>query len=172
MAETGSAPAELYVDAQVTEEQDEPLRQVLTALGYEPQVKVAPRQRNDQLTALLVLVLPLTGFLNGLGDRAAGDLYEGFRAAVRGLFRRRGSGRRVPAAPQDTDPQSENRPIVLQDPATGLQIVLDPELPDGGYQQLLTLDLSRFRQGPVRYDRDQSRWLSDLDAAQDNTPGS
>ncbi len=56
--------------------------------------------------------------------------------------------------------------MVLQDVTSGLQIVLDQDLPAEGYQQLLTLDLSRFRLGPVHYDRIQQRWRSELDEAQ------
>ncbi len=56
--------------------------------------------------------------------------------------------------------------MVLQDTATGLQIVLDQALPDEGYQQLLNLDMSQFRLGPVHYDQVQRRWRSELDEAQ------
>jgi hypothetical protein len=48
---------------------------------------------------------------------------------------------------------------------SGLQIVLDHDLPAAGYQELLSLDLSRFRLGPLLYDRAQQRWRSELDEA-------
>ena len=54
---------------------------------------------------------------------------------------------------------------MLQDTTTGLQIILDHDLPADGYRQLLTLDLSPFRLGPLHYDHVQHRWRSELDEA-------
>jgi hypothetical protein len=56
--------------------------------------------------------------------------------------------------------------LVLQDAATGVQVVIEPDLPDESYQQLLALDLSTIRHGPVHYDRHQRRWRSELDEAE------
>lgn len=58
------------------------------------------------------------------------------------------------------------RPVVLQDKATGVQVVLDHDLSAEGYEQLLDLDLSRFRFGPVHYDSCIRHWRSELDEAE------
>jgi len=52
--------------------------------------------------------------------------------------------------------------MVLQDTASGLRLVLDPDLPAEGCQQLLALGLSQYRLGPLHYDRAQRRWRCEL----------
>ena len=66
--------------------------------------------------------------------------------------------RKQPAAEQP-------RPLVLQDTASGLRVVLEADLPDTAYQQLIGLDLAKFQLGPLHYDRQQRRWRSELDEA-------
>lgn len=46
-----------------------------------------------------------------------------------------------------------------------LRIVLEADLPQGAYEQLAALDLSRFTVGPLHYDRALGRWRSELDEA-------
>jgi len=60
------------------------------------------------------LLLPLTA----IGAKLDEDGYQMFKAAVRRLLTTR------------TSPAGPERPIVLQDPRTGLQVVLEPDLPD------------------------------------------
>jgi hypothetical protein len=45
------------------------------------------------------------------------------------------------------------RVLLLQGSTTGIQVVLEPELPDDAYQQLLAFDLATIRRGPLHYDR-------------------
>ena len=56
-------------------------------------------------------------------------------------------------------------PLVLQDTSSGPQVVLEADLPDAAYQRLVGLDLSRFRLGPLHYDRRRRHWRSELDEA-------
>jgi hypothetical protein len=42
-------------------------------------------------------------------------------------------------------------------------MVLEVDLPTDGYRQLVELDLSAIRQGPLHYDHQRSRWRSELD---------
>jgi hypothetical protein len=58
---------------------------------------------------------------------------------------------------------SSEQVLVFQDAVTRLQVVLEADLPAEAYQGLVTLDLSAFRQGPVRYDRQRGRWRSELE---------
>jgi hypothetical protein len=147
------ADAKVFVDPRITEEQDQPLRDLLAELGFTPRTRVLPTRRSGQAVTWLVLVaLPLQAFLSGLGDRLSGDTYPRLKDVFRTLL-----GRETPPA---------LHPVVLQDAATGLQIILAPDLPEDAVRQLCALDLSRFRFGPLRYDAVEGRWRSDLDEAQ------
>ncbi len=55
--------------------------------------------------------------------------------------------------------------LVLQDSTTGVQVILESDLPDEAHQQLLSSDLSTIRRGPLHYDRHNQRWRSELDEA-------
>jgi hypothetical protein len=61
---------------------------------------------------------------------------------------------------------SANRPkpvLALQDTVSGVQVVLEPDLPAESYRQLLTFDLSTVRHGPLHYGLHRLRWRSELD---------
>jgi hypothetical protein len=98
-------------------------------------------------------------FLAALGSKLADDGYAQVRALVKRLAARPGTlgnsqpGSRPPA------------PLVLVDRRTGLQIVLEADLPAAAYQQLTALDLSQFSAGPVHYDLARGRWRAELDEA-------
>ncbi|MFI7134186.1 hypothetical protein ACIBQ1_51570 [Nonomuraea sp. NPDC050153] len=156
MTEIQAIQADIFVAPHATSAQEQPIVAALTALGLSTRVRMLPPRRGpEQLEWLILAALPLQAFLSGLGTKIADDGYRGLQKAVRAVIGGRGS---VP----DSVP---GPPVVLQDPATGLQIVLDADLPEEGYQQLVTLDLTQFELGPVRYDRVQRRWRSDLDEA-------
>ncbi len=99
----------------------------------------------------MLVAVPLKAFLSTVGEAAAADAWAGVKTALRRIAGRPAPGR--------------GRPVVLQDPGTGLQIVLPPDLSDEGYQKLTELDLATFVRGPVRYDPGAGRWISDLDEA-------
>jgi hypothetical protein len=110
--------------------------------------RLVPTQRSLNGVEWLVLaMLPLQAFLSGLGSKLAEDAYHGLKDVVGRILRRSNPGRR-------------ERALVLQDTATGLQVVLEPDLPIEGYRRLVTLDLSAFHGGPVRYDRSRNAWQS------------
>jgi hypothetical protein len=154
MTEAESLSADILIRSQITREQEQPLADSLTALGFTPNVRVLPPRRViEPLTWLILIALPLQAFLNKVGDKAAEDGYHQIQKAVRSIRR--------PATPLAPSP-----PVVLQDPATGLRIILEHDLPDEGYQQLLALDLTQFRLGPLHYDRARGHWRSELDEAQ------
>jgi hypothetical protein len=149
-------PSDSFLDEQMPPEQQDLITEAIAALGVSIQtVRIMPRRRSaSDLQWLVLAALPLQAFLSGIGTDIANNAYESFQDAVRTLLRRK-----HPDLPPAT------RPIVLQDTLTGLQIILDHDLPADGYQQLLTLDLSPFRLGPLHYDRAQTRWRSELDEA-------
>jgi len=111
--------------------------------------RLAPTQRTLNGAEWLVLaMLPLQAFLSGLGAKLAEDVHCGLKDVVGRILGRSSPGRR-------------ERVLVLQDPATGLEVVLEPDLPIEAYRRLVTLDLSAIRGGPVRYDRSRDAWQSD-----------
>jgi hypothetical protein len=110
--------------------------------------RLAPTQRTLNGAEWLVLaMLPLQAFLSGLGSKLAEDAYHGLKDVVGRILRRSSPGR-------------HERVLVLQDSATGLQVVLEPDLPAEAYRRLVKLDLSAFRHGPVHYDRSRNTWQS------------
>jgi hypothetical protein len=148
-------PADIFLDEQMSPEQQDLISGALAVLGVSVRVRIMPRRRSaSDLQWLVLAALPLQAFLSGIGTDIANSAYEHFQDAVRTLLRRK-----------HPDQPPATRPIVLQDTAAGLQIILDHDLPADGYRQLLILDLSSFRLGPLHYDRAQHRWRSELDEA-------
>ena len=131
---------EVHVDEYVAAEDEAALVSCLSDLGLAPSapVRVQPPVRAEILWQVLV-TLPLTGFLTAIGTKLGTDTYQQLVAVVRRLFAHR------PA------------PMVLRDVETGVEVVIERDLPDVAYLQLPTLDLSGCR-GTVRYDRDRGRW--------------
>jgi hypothetical protein len=108
--------------------------------------RLVPTQRTLNGAEWFILaLLPLQAFLSGLGSKLAEDVYHGLKDVVGRILRR-------------SNPERRERALVLQDTATGLQVVLEPDLPTEAYRRLVELDLSAFRHGPVRYDRSRSTW--------------
>jgi hypothetical protein len=162
MADAGSLPADIFADSQLAPELGDLAVGALAVLGVSARVRVLPPRRGaSELQWLILAALPLQAFLTGIGTKIADDVYQGFQDAVRKLLHRQPAG-----------PQSAPRPMVLQDTASGLRVVLDHDLPAEGYRQLLALDLSQYRLGPLHYDRAQRRWRSELDEAAPRRPPS
>ena len=147
--------ADILVDGQLSAEHEALIRQTLAEFGTDGRIRVLPLRRGTaELQWLILVTLPLQAFLGSVGSKFGEDAYKGLQNAIRKLLR---------IERQASEP---TRPIVLKDDATGLQIVLDPDLPSAGYQQLLTLNLPKFRFGPLRYDRAKGRWRSEIDEAE------
>ena len=111
---------------------------------------IPPRRSLSEAAWLLLMVLPLQHFFGRLAEDAADDIHERLRGFVHQVMRRQ------PAKP-------EKRVLVLQDADTGLEVVLEPDLPAESYRQLLSFDLTTVRRGPLHYDRRHRRWRSELD---------
>ncbi|WP_330303500.1 MULTISPECIES: hypothetical protein [unclassified Streptomyces] len=155
--------ADLLLDRHVTPEQEQPLTDALTALGYSPSVRVLPPRRAvEPLTWLILIALPLQAFLTTLGEKAAEDGYGLFQKAIRAIRRPAPALAPTPVPAPEPPPA----PVVLQDPATGLRVILEHDLPDEGYRQLLTIDLTQYRLGPLHYDQARGHWRSELDEVQ------
>jgi hypothetical protein len=165
--------ADVLLDPHVPADQERMLVDALARLDVLAQVRIVPTRRGlGDLHWLVLVALPLQAFLSGMGSKLAEDAYQGFKGAVGRLLGRGG---------QTTQVAGRARPLVLQDTATGLQVVLEPDLPDDGYQRLLGLDLAGFQGGGrelprgyllLRYDRRRGRWLSSPGEPDPAGPGS
>jgi hypothetical protein len=128
------------------------------SIGITADVRVIPPRRSlSEAAWLLLMVLPLQHFFGRLAEDAADDIHERLRIFVHQVLRRRSA-------------KPEKRVLVLQDADTGLRVVLEPDLPAESYRQLLSLDLTTVRRGPLHYDRQHRRWRSELDEQDDPTP--
>ncbi len=156
----------------VLSEQDERLLlDVLADCGADARVETVAVRRGQSatLTWIVLAALPLQAFLSALGGKAAEDSY----AKLRGLVRRVAGARRThePAPPAEQEaPARGPAPLILLDSDTGLQIVLDADLPSDAYRDLVALDLSQFSVGPLHYDQARHRWRSELDEAAAGAP--
>ncbi len=158
--------AEVLHDGRVGADDEQLILAALTACGVAARAKIIPPRRDAQTLAWLILVsLPLQGFLSMVGGKLAEDAYGRFTGAVRQIL---GHHRQPANEPGTGDPPV----LLLQDPGTGLRIVLEPDLPREAHEQLCALDLSRYRFGPLHYDRTLHRWRSELDEADTAHPAS
>ncbi|MEV5977644.1 hypothetical protein [Streptomyces sp. NPDC052114] len=153
--------AELLLGREVPDELREELVAAFAGLGVPPaRVRRVVEHRGAADIPWIVLAsLPLQAFLSGLGAEAVRDAYEAFKGVVRR------TARPASPAPGTLGEDREARPLVLQDAATGLTVLLETDLPAEAYESLAALDLTRFAVGPLHYDRAQGRWRSVLDEA-------
>jgi hypothetical protein len=146
--------ANVLLDAEVPADRERLLVDVFGRLGVTAHTRVLPTRRGvTELNWLVLVALPLQAFLGSVGTKFADDAYRGLRALLGQLMR------------EDRPQPAGERPMVLRDDATGLEVVLDPDLPEEGYRQLFALDLTDYQLGPVHYDRHQRRWRSERDEA-------
>jgi hypothetical protein len=148
-----SLRVELLVDREVTDELEQQLAATFSGFGFHTECRRQLTHRGvSELGWLVLAALPLHAFLSGLGSEAVKDIY----ASVKKLAKRK--------IEQGTKPV-DRFPLVLQDSHSGLRIVLEDELPVEAYQQLINLDLTAYRVGPLHYDRHRRAWRSELDEA-------
>ncbi|MES5817249.1 hypothetical protein [Streptomyces sp. RG80] len=135
---------DIYVTPDTPPGTETPLLDAFNAPGVPLRVRTWPTRRGPETLNWLALVaLPLHAFLGGFGGRLAEDCHRKLRDLVR---------RPTPTGPA--------RPVVLQDTATGIRVVLGPEADEEAYRKLRTLDLGQFRYDTLRYDVTEARWVS------------
>jgi hypothetical protein len=148
------------------------LLDLLSDCGASPRVETIPARRGDTaaLTWIVLAVLPLQAFLSALGSKLAEDTYARLRSVVWHLA----SGHHAhQAAPQNVHAAGPcPSPLILLDPDSGLEIVLEAGLPGEAYNELAALDLSQFSIGPLHYDLARHCWRSELDEATARRPPS
>lgn len=123
---------------------------------------VAPTRSMGGVGWLILAALPLQPFFSQLAADAADDVHERLKTFVGRVLRKRSA---------DAGTEDQPRPVmVLQDTVTGVQVILEPDLPAESYQQLLRFDLNTVRHGPLHYDVHRHRWRSELDEPPGKTP--
>jgi hypothetical protein len=145
-----SAPiaADVLVRPGMSTDDEYDVAEAFATIDVAATTRSAPTQRTlDGAEWLVLAILPLQAFLSGLGSKLAEDAYHELKDVVGRILRR-------------SNPGWRERALVLQDTATGLEVVLEPDLPTEAYRRLVELDLSDFRRGPVRYDRSRNAWQS------------
>jgi hypothetical protein len=143
----------LVVGTLSTEDADR-LGQAFGDVGLAAELRqVPPRRSVGDFAWMLLAVLPLRPFFDQLVHDVAADAYKALKRLVGTVVRRGDQAAELPEL------------VVLQDASTGIQVVLESDLPDEAYEQLFTLDLGTFRRGPVHFDRHRRVWRSELDEA-------
>ena len=144
--------AQVLISEQVSADEAVRIAAEFSSVGLTADLRVvAPKRSVGDVAWLLLAALPLQPFFNRLAEDFADDVHERLKTFVTRVLRRR---------------PSANRPkpvLVLQDTLSGVQVVLEPDLPAESYRQLLTFDLSTVRRGPLHYDLHRRRWRSELD---------
>ncbi|GAA1970533.1 hypothetical protein [Catenulispora subtropica] len=159
MAEQPRTPVIMQLDAGIPPGEENELREALAAAGFDLLAQDLPKVRGmENLDAVALLMIPLHAFLTTAGEHLAADAYPRFKNAVRRLLHR--------PAKDETRPA----PLIVQDTATGLKVVMERDLPDEAYEALRTLDLTAFRTGPVDWDRGRGRWRSLTDEVNLSAP--
>ena len=152
MTDPDRLTAEILVAAEVPAEQEQAVIKEFGALGVAVHGRVVPAHRGSvDVQWLLLATLPLQAFLSTLGASSANGATQALKRLVGRLHGSQPEGAPAP------------RPLILQDAASRLQIVLEAGLPTEAYDSLVSLDLSKFRHGPLHYDQHRGAWRSELD---------
>jgi hypothetical protein len=146
--------AELLLHREVSDELEDQLVAMFRGFGFSTECRRELAYRGAaELGWVALAALPLHAFLSGIASEAIRDVY----VSVKKLAARKTRNNGQPAVSQ--------YPLVLQDAGSGLQIILEDDLPIEAYQQLIKLDLTAYRIGPLHYDRHRRAWRSELDEA-------
>ncbi|MET8676735.1 hypothetical protein ABZW18_03805 [Streptomyces sp. NPDC004647] len=148
MTEPTPMTARVYFGAETTEEQRDALSRGLSELGLDARARLVKTVRSEQLTWLVLVVLPLSGFLGSLGQSLAQDAYGAVKRVVAGALGRS----------EDASVPEPQRPLLLEDTRSATRIVLEADLPDAAYRQLFQLDLAGSEGRTLTFDRVRNRW--------------
>lgn len=143
--------ARVFLPEQITDADADLLIAECASVGISAELQIlAPRRSLSDAAWLLLVSLPLQHFFGRLAENAADDVHERLRSFANQVLRR-------------TPKKPARRVLVLEDARTGVQVVLEPDLPAESYRQLLSYDMTMVEQGALHYDRHCRRWRSELD---------
>lgn len=142
-----SVSAQVVIDAGASADEIREVEAAFRSAGVGATVRAAYQRKGVADFSWIVLAtLPLTAFFTALASEAGRDAYRALRQFVRNVF----SARQHSPQPQGS--------LLARDTETCIEILLEPDLPDKAYRELLQLDLSAFELGSVKYDRDKGEW--------------
>ena len=154
-------PTDVLFAGQLSTEKSAQLAQEFETVGLTAELReVSPRRSLSDIAWLALVAVPLKPFYEQLAKDFATDAHRCLK---------RLAGKILQQAQERT---GSPRVLVLQDATTGVQVVLEPDLPDEAFEQLLTFDLTTIRRGPLHYDRHRRQWRSELDEADRPVPSS
>jgi hypothetical protein len=159
VAEPQPLTAEVLVADTVSADREQEIAEAFRSLAIAVRTRMVPTRRGlGDLPWLVLALVPLQAFLSGLGSSLAADAHRGLTRLVSQVLK---AGSEAP---------EPDRVLVLQDSATRMQVVLEADLPAEAYQQLVALDFSEIRRGPIHYDRQRRAWRSELDEWERRSP--
>ncbi len=139
----GTIAADVLIASDIPPDEAVWLAAEFTSVGLTADLRVAgPKRSFGDITWAILAAIPLQSFFSRLAEDAADDVHQRLKTFVNRLLRRRQTG---------TGPRPV---IVLQDTLSGAQVVLHYDLPADSYRQLLGLDLTGARHGPLHYDQE------------------
>ncbi len=153
--------AEVLVVGELSPEEAAELIDDFDAMGLTIDLReVPPRRSIGDIAWLALIAVPAKPFFEQLAKNSGDDAYRRLKTLV---------GKVGTALHRGETPSVTPKVLVLQDSTTGVQVILESDLPDEAHQQLLAFDLHTIRRGPLHYDRHNRRWRSELDEAE-STP--
>ncbi len=153
-------PADVLFAGKLSAEESAQLAQEFEAVGLTVDLReVSPRRSLGEIAWLALAAVALKPFFDQLAKDSSTDAYKPLQSLVSKVFHGR-------------HPQAAESPkvLLLQDSKTGVQVVLEPDLPAEAHEQLLIFDLATIHRGPLHYDRHRRQWRSELDEADRSTP--
>jgi hypothetical protein len=148
-------PADVLFAGHLSDHEAAQLAQEFEAAGVTAQVReVPPRRSLGDIAWLVLAAVPLKPFFDQLAKDSATDAYRRLKTLAGKVCRRSSPEMQRTELP---------KVLLLQDSTTGVQVALEPDLPDEAFEQLLAFDLAAIRRGPLHYDRHRRRWRSELD---------
>ena len=153
-----SEPANVLIAEPISADETAEIAAAFGSIGLSADLRiVSPKRSLADLTWLILASIPLQPFFNRLAEDVADDMHQRLKTFVTRVLHR-------PVAANQAKPV-----LVLQDTLSGVQVVLEPDLPAESYRQLLSYDLTTVRRGPLHYDVHRGRWRSELDETPSTT---
>jgi hypothetical protein len=156
VAEAPRITTELLLDRQLSAADEWALIEFFRQFGDVSQPRRVLGHRSPAIEWLVLAALPLQAFLQNLGTLTGGDAYTAFKGLI-DRFRHH--------EPTDHPEVNAVPQMILQDANSGLQVVIQSDLPEIAYRQLHQLDLAQFGSGPIHFDRSLGCWRADLEKA-------
>lgn len=140
---------EVLLDVSASQEEVEDVRRAFSAAGVDAEVLAAYERKGiGEFPWIVMITAPTTMFFTAIAAAAGKDAYNAVKNLVQAVWaaRTKGSG-----------PRGN---VILNDEQVGIWIALEPDLPAEAYEKLASLDLTRFKTEPLKYDRERGEWTS------------